>query len=269
MKTVLVIVLVLLGVAIATHMVAASRFVAKGRALAARLETGPPPVTRALPEAVRDVAIAGGAEPGLSAVAVRIRQEAQFLADGAPDFVPTPAIQTIALGATGFVWQAENPGRPVPKFRVIDAFVDGEGLLEARALGSIPAARATGQVANVAEAMRYLAELPWVPDAILGNPEITWTVAEDGWIEASLRVGADDAMVRFRTEGSDIVQMTARRPDLDADGNRIERVWEGHFRAYGEIGGRRIPIEGEIGYVDDGHYTAYWIGRITGYEFLE
>lgn len=257
--------------ALALHFVAAALFAREARALADRVAAGPPAVARDLPEAVLSLARAQGATDEAPARAVRVTQEAQLqLSPGGP-FEPAPATQTFGLGAPGFVWFAETPLLPgFPKFRVIDAYVAGEGRLAARALGSIPVATASGPEINRAEAMRYLAELPWIPDAVLGNPAIVWAMRGDGWIEASLPLEPRDAVVRFRLEGGVIAEMRAeaRPAEIAPDGSQVLLDWRGLFTDYAEIGGRRIPTRGEVGYIRDGDYAPYWRGTITSYEIL-
>jgi hypothetical protein len=48
---------------------------------------------------------------------------------------------------------------PLLSAHVLDCYVDGEGLLEARLFGSLRLARAAGPQAAKGELMRYLAEL--------------------------------------------------------------------------------------------------------------
>ncbi len=257
-----VLVLLILAQAIASR-----RFVALARRMAARLTEGSVTQTAALPDQVRQFAVRNGAMPAGALRAVEITQDAELQLSPDQPFWAAPATQTIALGAPGFVWFAETPGPLVPRVRVIDAFVEGEGRLIARLFGSIPVANASGADVTQAEAMRYLAELPWVPDAILGNPDVQWAVRDDGWIEA--RLPDYGATVRFRLEAGDIVEMRAdARPARDPDGTTTLRDWRAVFSDYAELGGRRIPTRGEVGYVLDGVYAPYWRGHITGYRLL-
>jgi hypothetical protein len=55
------------------------------------------------------------------------------------------------------------------------------------------------------------------------------------------------------------------RPGKGPDGEPARMAWRGEFGDYGEIGGRRIPRRGEVGWVYADGYEAYWRGRITGY----
>ena len=269
MKFAIMALLILAAMGAAIHVVMAARFRARADGLAQAIVLGPPVSTAETPPVITDYAMANGAGSGGPARAVRLVQDAelQLSPDGA--FAPMPAVQTIGLGAPGFGWFAEAPLAGVPKYRVIDAYVDGTGLLEARLFGSIRIAHAKGAIADRAEAMRYLAELPWVPDAMIGNPDIVWTQRDDGWVEAALDLPDGRVAVRFRFDGADIVEMWAdARPDIDDDGREITRIWRGHFSEYIVIGDRRIPSRGEVGYVTNGQYAPYWRGQVTEYQIL-
>lgn len=256
--------------AILVHLLAAARFRAEGRRLVARLAGPPPPGPIRLPDPLKRYARAAGGGKTAPRL-IRLTQEGEFRADPRDEWMPMPATQHVAVTAPGFVWEAVQPGFLVPKVRVIDAFVAGEGVLKARALGSIPVADEKGDAVTRSEAMRYLAELPWAPDAILSNPAIRWSAAGAGAVEARLPLVPDPAVVQLKFDaGGDIVEIEARRrPARDRGGKLVERDWIGKFSDYQSIGGRRIPTRGEVGYVYDFGYAPYWRGRITGYELLD
>lgn len=247
-----------------------ARFQGTAGDLARQVREGPAPVAgRDLPPAVRALAERNGADPAAGHRSVRLAQAAEFRRGPEAPWGAMPAVQHMGLGTAAFVWNARAPGPLVPGFTVIDAFVDGRGLLKANLLGSIPVAHAVGPVYDRAEAMRYLAELPWVPDAILGNPDLIWTVREDRTIEVGLETAAGPVSVRFAlNDDGDMAEMTAQRPDLGADGREFTRGWVGRYDGYDWIGGRRIPLRGEVGYVEDGRYWPYWRGEITGLDLL-
>ncbi|MDJ1007622.1 MAG: hypothetical protein QNJ13_07320 [Paracoccaceae bacterium] len=270
MRFLLLFVACLVVLAVLAHLVGSARFAARAQALSDMLGSGPATRAASPPPAMRRFAERNGAGQNGPARAVRLTQDAALQrAPGLP-FDPAPATQTFGLGAPGFVWFAETPGVLVPKARVIDAYVGGEGRLSVRLFGSIPVADAEGTEIDRAEAMRYLAELPWIPDAILGNPEIVWTERDDGWIEASLPLDPRPAAVRFRLVAGDIVEMRAddRPAEQDADGTCALRDWRAVFGNYAEIGGRRIPTEGEVGYIREGTYAPYFRSTVTSYQIL-
>jgi hypothetical protein len=267
LKVVLVVLAVLVAAGTAILVIGALRFRAMADGLVAQVVSGPPMAEAVLPQALRERAVYNGAGRDGAFRAVRLTQEAEFRRGA--DWGPMPAVQHMGLGAAGFVWDARAPGPLVPSFTVIDAFVGGQGVLRANLFGAIPVANATGEVYDRAEAMRYLAELPWAPDAVLGNPEVEWTALDDDRVEAALETRSGRVWVRFVLNGDgDIVEMTAERPDVGPDGAEFARPWRGRYTDYGWVGGRRIPQSGEVGYVENGVYRAYWRGRITALELL-
>jgi len=154
--------------------------------------------------------------------------------------------------------------------RVVDSYVDGAGRLEARALGALRIGGKSGDAAALGEAQRYLAELPWSPDAILTNRAIAWAETADG-VTARLDTAGGSAEVAFTFDtAGDIVTMRADgRPAKLADGTPALLAWRGGFRDYAEIGGRRIPLQGEVGYAYPGTgYESYFRGRVTSFEVV-
>lgn len=193
---------------------------------------------------------------------VRFSQSAEMELTPGAGWQPYQARQWVDPVQAGFVWLAEQRKAGVPVVRVVDSYVGGKGLLVAWLLGSVPVARAEGDQIDRAEAMRYLAELPWAPDAILSNATLDWQVlAADHW-----RVSLGDAVVDFQLNpAGDIIGITARdRPSLEG-GQLILRDWRGVFSDHGVIAGRRIPLHGEVGYVNEGVFAPYYRGRITAY----
>lgn len=270
LKIALISLALLIGIAAIYAVVATQRFRATADALAADVRAGAPTAEADLPEALRQRAVFNGAGRDGALRAVRLLQEAEFRRGAEADWGPMPAVQHMGLGTAAFVWDARAPGVLLPSFTVIDAYVNGRGLLRANLFGVIRVADAQAPVYDRAEAMRYLAELPWVPDAVLGNPEIAWTAREDGTYDAALDTPSGRVSVRFSLdENGDFAEMVAMRPDRRPDGAEFTREWRGRYTDYDWIGGRRIPLSGEVGYVEGGEYWAYWRGRITSLELIE
>ena len=269
MKTLLIVLAVLCGLAVIVVMVLANGFSREIARAEVRLGAYPPaPIRTDLPPAIRDFAergMAGGA-PG---VAARLTQDADMRLKQGARWTALSARQTIASPVPGFAWVAEIRLGPVPAVRVIDSYVDGEGLLEARALGALRVGATSGPEAALAEAQRYLAELPWIPDAILTNREIAWSETSEG-VTARLETAGGPAEITFSFDDvGDIMAMSADgRPAKLADGTPAQLAWRAWYRDYAEIGGRRIPLLGEVGYDYPEGYESYWRGRITGYEVV-
>ncbi|MBS0564317.1 MAG: hypothetical protein JSR87_07580 [Proteobacteria bacterium] len=218
-----------------------------------------------LPPAVRAFALRAGAEAGPGHLALVLTQAAELRRRRGGLFAPFRARQITALGEPGFVWQARRGFGPLTLLRVVDSFTAGEGRLEARLFGALTVARMNGVETTLGEAFRYLAELPWTPDAILGNPDLVWKMTADDEAEVKLNTRVGTARVVFRFDGhGDIVAMEARdRPASDPEGRPVRYDWRGRFGDYRQIGARRLPAYGEVGYVYPDGYEVYFRARVT------
>ena len=148
------------------------------------------------------------------------------------------------------------------------SFENGQGALQVWLFGSVPIVRISGPEITRGELMRYLAELPWSPDSILHNRALCWTVVEDGVVQVQAGAGKATAAVRFHFDGQgDIAEMQADDRPSAEDGNIVLRRWRGVFSHYRNVGGRRIPARGEVGYVYDDGYAPYFRGVIDDLTF--
>lgn len=272
MKTLIIGVVILIAVLLCAHVWGLWRFGALLRQQVAALENAAPPkpdaaaIPATIPAAIRCFAERNGAGRGGVVQLAHLTQEADLRLGKGADWQALRAEQWFSIASPGFVWRARLPFGPIDRMTVIDAFTDGRGLLQARLLGSVRVANATGADIDRGEAMRYLAELPWIPDAMLGNRALVWADLAPDRVRVALGTAADAPAVTFHFDAAgDIVRMTAKdRPSTGPDGKSVLLDWVAEYRDYAEIGGRRIPLFGEVGYVYDDGPESYWRGRITG-----
>jgi len=220
-----------------------------------------------LPEAVRRFVLraqAGAPPPQL----VRLGQAGEMqLKPGR--WLRFRASQEVRPDRVEFSWHARFRLAPGLAVHVRDWYRDGEGGLEARLLGVIPVARASGPETARSEAMRYLAELPWCPHAIANNHALEWREADDRSVEVATAVGSWRAAVTLRfDEAGDIVGAAAPDRPRQEGGRFVERAWSGEFSEYQELGGVRVPGRADVRWeLPDGPFT-YFRGRITNLELV-
>lgn len=221
-----------------------------------------PPVVQAFAER--------GLTGGELAPGLRMAQNAEMRLQRGAEWKSLSARQTIGVARPGFVWVAAMRAGPVPVVRVLDSYVDGAGLLDVRLVGAFRLSAYEGPEAALGEALRYLAELPFAPDAILANREIEWEVRAGG-VAAWMETTGGMAEVSFNLDDAgDIVGVLAKgRPAKMPDGRIVPLDWHGTFADYAAIGGRRIPTMAEVGYVYPEGYESYFKGRITGLALAE
>jgi len=173
------------------------------------------------------------------------------------------AVQVYAVGEVGFEWRAGFGPNPLVRVRVLDRYRNGEGLLVAKVWGLVTATRSAGPGTDRAEAMRYLAELPWVPHAMAANPDLSWRELEDGSVEVSTLVGGRAASVQLSFDDTGLIRSASGiRPRL-AGRAAIDTPFTGTFRDYVELGGIRVPKRAEVSWgLPEGAFT-YWRGEVT------
>jgi Family of unknown function (DUF6544) len=104
---------------------------------------------------------------------VRLTQTVEMRLKPDAPFFALKATQDSGTRVPGFVWDARGRMAGLVPIRVADSLVDGTGQLDVRIAAAMPVARAIGPAVDKGEAMRFLAELPWNPDAILGADNLT------------------------------------------------------------------------------------------------
>jgi len=259
----IVVVSVLLAVA---QFIVSSRFAARiedvQRRLAAGQASTPAPDPERLPELVRRFAERAGAVVGAPPV-VRLDQSLTMRLGVDKPWQALTAVHWAGTRASGFVWHARGKMMGLG-IGVVDAYVDGAGLLNARLLNSISVAMSEGVETDRGELLRYLAEIPLTPDAILNNPALVWTQVDDRRVSVATPVSATGGSVTVVftfDEAGDIVEALADRPMI-VDGTCTDVPWQGLFFDYRQLGARRIPTRAEVGWrLPDGLYT-YFRGTI-------
>lgn len=219
-----------------------------------------------LPKVVAEHVLRAGVKPGTVARTVTFTQKAELRLKPGGKFREFAAWQIVGVGQAGFMWEARQSSGLASSVRVIDAYFDGQGTLEARAFGAIPVARASGPDISLAEAYRYLAELPWAPDAMVGNPDLRWRSVDDRLVEVTLVTQPGAAVFFIFDDKGDITEMRAKaRPATDAAGKPARYDWVGKFSDYTQMGLRRVPASAEVGYIYPTGYETYFKGHIADY----
>ena len=174
------------------------------------------------------------------------------------------AHQTVAVHATGFLWRAQF-GFPVPMV-VADYFYDKSGGLEVRVLGAVRVIRGNGPAFDQGEALRYLAEIPVNPDAILCNRALEWTVIDARTIRLALGTGEARGVVTFDLDDSGLITaMSTPSRMMMENGVAVARPWKGRFWDYQQMGGRLLPLQAEVGWVREGGDFIYWRGTMQNW----
>lgn len=229
--------------------------------------TNTPAENPPLPELVRSyLARALPAEGRVPAI-VRVRQTGKMWKKPGGRPLRFQATEDFAVDRVAFSWRARFPIVGPLAMTVVDEFADGDGQLRVSLL-AIPLQTLKGPETTVGQAMRYLAELAWAPQAIAANRELEWRDVDERTVEVACGVAAAGATVRWQfDDAGELVGATGIRPFPVRKGF-VMKPWGGDFGEHASFGGTRIPTFGEAWWeLPDGRF-AYWRGRITALELI-
>lgn len=220
-----------------------------------------------LPAAVYDLALRIGVKPDPRPSTVMLTQTGRMKRQlGSESWMPFTAVQSISTHDCEFEWKAR--AGPFGMVTAVDALEKGEGRFDILALGFIPISRAAHTSALVrGELMRYLAELPWAPDAILHNPNLLWRMAGPDLFAVSAGSGEarSEVILSLDREGRIAGAFAHDRP-RSATAPFLPTPWRGRFSDYRHHNGYLIPFTGEVAWEIDGTDEPYWQGRLETWE---
>ena len=221
-----------------------------------------------LPEAVYDLALRLRVKPDDDPADVRLTQTGRMKRSlGTQSWMAFTATQTISTQTCAFDWRAKTG--PLGMISARDALEDGEGWFDIMALGFIPIARARHTPELVrGELMRYLAELPWAPAAILLNPALRWREAGPDQLVVSAGAGetASEVLLRLDSHGRIAGAFAPDRP-RSATAPYLRTPWRGRFSDYYHHRNNLwLPFAGEVAWEIDGKEVIYWQGWVEHWE---
>lgn len=216
-----------------------------------------------LPPATLALALRLGADPACAFSAVGFTQAGHMkLSLKSSLWLPFRAHQTMSVRSCEFAWNARF--MPLGYLAVTDALVGGIGRLDVSAFGGLPLVRAKASAALTrGELIRYLAELPLLPDAMLHNHDLAWREIDASTIAVAAGAGDTACEIVF-TLGQDQRIASVFRADraTRASPPFTPMPWHGEFGDYRQQGGRWIPSSAQVGWMINGKKCLYWRGRI-------
>lgn len=177
------------------------------------------------------------------------------------------AIQHLAVERVAFSWRARFPIGALA-LRVVDDYDAGVGGLTVSLFG-LPLQRQRGPETTTGEALRYLAELPFVPLALERNDELEFATVDERHVEVATTIDGERIAVTLELDDEGNVTRTgSTMRKLRRDGAWQATPWGGAFREYRQVGPLYLPTAGEAYWeLESGRYV-YWRGAITGASLL-
>jgi hypothetical protein len=225
---------------------------------ARELQGLPPPVQRYFRNALID------GQPIVTGVTIETAGRFN-LGESEDNWKPFRSHQRVTTVRPGFVWDGRVSMFPGLLVRVHDAYLGGEGLLNAALLGLFALAdqRGTREMAK-GELMRWFAEAAWYPTALLPSQGVRWEPISDNAARATLSDGAVVISLTF-TFGDDgsMLSVRAEARGRTVGGKVMPTPWEGTWHTVQTRGGMRVPTVGEVAWITPQGRKAYWRGTVT------
>jgi hypothetical protein len=199
--------------------------------------------------------------------AVKLSQQGLFnMSETEDKWSPFTATQLAIAQRPGFDWDARIQMAPGVNAFVHDTYLLGEGSLHASLLGLFTVADVGGTPeANQGELLRFFAEAPWYPTALLPSQGVRWEAINDTSARATLTDGATTVSLvfQFNAEGA----IATCRAEARYRDKLTAMPWSGRFWEYSVRNGMLIPLEGEVGWEYPEGTRLYFKGRITEIEY--
>lgn len=182
---------------------------------------------------------------------------------------PFTSKQHIVTARPGFLWDARIamlPGLPV---RVIDSYITGQGLLHAALLGLFELAHVhgRGEIAR-GELMRFFAEMPWYPTALLPSQGVRWDAVDHRSAHATFVDGRLALKLLFKFNDVGLIESfraSARGSMMNQ--KMVMAPWEGQWSNYQVRDGMTVPLTGEVAWVRPEGRKSYFEGTVTSLSY--
>ncbi len=196
-----------------------------------------------------------------------IRHRGQFCLN--EKWITFVSTQHFSAHPAAFVWDAKMRMNALLSVRVRDSFLGGRGAMSAR-IGSVFSVVNAHDDANLdaGALMRYLAELVWLPTALLPSQNLKWTAIDDHKALATLSDGNTTVSLEFTfNECAEISGIfTPARFHSSPGGVSQSFPWTGRMWNYERRNGMMIPLEAEVAWQMPGGEAPYYRAKMTAFQ---
>ncbi len=225
------------------------------------LECLPAPVQRYFRAVLKD------GQPIITAVTIEMAGTINMSATSEQwkPFTSMQRVVTASAGArSGFMWDARIAMLPGIKVHVLDACIAGKGVLRAAMLGLFTVADMSGEGEMArGEFMRFFAETPWYPTALLPSQGVQWAAVDATSAQASIVEGSISLTLLFHFNAMGLIDSVRAEARGGMVGKEmLMRPWECGLSDYQVRDGMTVPMSGTAAWVlPDGPKT-YFHGTV-------
>ena len=187
-------------------------------------------------------------------------------------FTSMQRVVTASAGArSGFMWDARIAMLPGVKVHVVDSYIAGQGLVQAAMLGLFTVADMSGggDMAR-GELMRFFAETPWYPTALLPSQGVQWVAVDATSAKATIVDGTITLTLLFHFNEAGLIDSVRAEARGGMVGKEmLMRPWQCGLSDYQVRDGMTVPMSGTAAWVLPGGPKTYFHGSVKtlGYEW--
>jgi len=193
------------------------------------------------------------------------------LSPTAQQWRPFTSQQCVVTRRPGFLWDARISMLPGVAVHVVDSYIAGEGLLRAAIQGVFTVADTHGDSElGRGEFMRFFAEAPWYPTALLPSQGVRWEAVNDTCANATMVDGPITLTLLFRFSDTGLMESFRAEARGAGAGKKVVMLpWEGLWSNYQVKDGITVPFTGEVAWMRPEGRQSYFVGTVTSlaYEF--
>jgi hypothetical protein len=249
---IIIIVLLIIGIILGTGYMIFNKYIAREIDQLADLSGGglPPIFTyddlEGLPEPVETYfkyALRNGQEDVQFA---RLKQTGVFKSQEAGEWNYMEAEQYFATEDPAFVWFARMRAAPLIWIGAMDTYSGGKGNMIIKFFSALTVRSATSKEINISEMVRYFAEAPWFPTALLPSSYVEWEELDNTRARVTLTAHGLSATGVFHfNERGQIEKFVTYDRYRESGGRYYREQWTGYYKDYKEFAGMRIPTKVE------------------------
>lgn len=198
----------------------------------------------------------------------RLKQTGVFKPSEGADWAPIEAEQYFATEDPAFVWVARLKMGAFFWVTARDMYSYGKGNMLIKPVSAVTILDASGKEIDESSFIRYFAEAPWFPSALLPSEYVSWEELDSRRAKATFRHRGHTAsgMFTFGDQGQ-ILSFVTHDRFRDAEGRYYKEQWTGYYGDYEEIQGVRIPTKVEAEWNLENWDFKYLSFTVTDIEF--
>ncbi|WP_199330844.1 MULTISPECIES: DUF6920 family protein [unclassified Calothrix] len=207
--------------------------------------------------------------PGtLLATAVSLKMSGIFRMAQDKPWIPMQATEIIAT-LKGFVWKPII-GKSLFTFAGADYYANQSGRMRFFLWGLIPIVNAHNADINRSSIGRFVAELIWLPSALLPQNGVTWQAIDDNTIQANLKIDGEPVTLTMTIDaaGKLLKLSLLRWGEYTENGDFNYIPFGGEIAAEKTFGGWTIPYQMSVGWwFGTNRYSEFFCATIEQAEF--